>query len=58
MEVTLDFRHSTDKENTLKKFYICKLCLLPIFGFSVGAYTEETDTDINIFTRLDKLVLE
>ena len=57
MEVTLDFRHSTDKENTLKKFYICNLCLLPILGFSVVTYAEETDTDLNIFTRLDKLVL-
>lgn len=42
----------------MKKFFICKLCLLLIVGFSVIAYAEETDSDLNIFQKLDKWVYD
>jgi len=44
----------------VKKFFVCKLCLILIVGFSVIAQAEETEpqTDLNIFQKLDKWVYD
>ena len=44
----------------MKKFFVCKLCLLLIVSFSVIAQAEETEpkTDLNIFQKLDKWVYD
>ena len=42
----------------MRKFFVCKLCLLLIVGFSVIAHAEETDTDLNIIQKLDKWVYD
>lgn len=42
----------------MKKFFVCKLCLLLIVGLSVVAQADETDTNLNIFQKLDKWVYD
>ena len=42
----------------MKKFFICKLCLLLIVGFSAIVHAEETNSDLNIFQKLDKWVYD
>ena len=42
----------------MKKCHLCKLCLLLVAGLSVVAQAEETNTDLNIFQKLDKWVYD
>ena len=42
----------------MKKFFVCKLCLIVIVGFSALSFAEEQNGDLNIFQKLDKWVYD
>lgn len=42
----------------MKKFFVCKLCLILIIGLSSLSVAEEQNDDLNIFQKLDKWVYD
>lgn len=43
---------------TVKKFFVCKLCLILIISFSALSVAEENANDFNIFQKLDRWVYD